>query len=399
MKKMDRLEAIIREMAQQAKQMDELNTQQEAAAAAAAPQAVTSSVKSLHVSVAPTSADISSFDLSTTDALARGVFDRRADAQPVWDEFGAVLLSTERLRFLAKLHRELVEELGLGFANPDEEHAEHFARQQTLISGQVMQTPIASIVEDSKLSNRTREVAKNLINAFRIEVGRLYTELTRGHWGNPNDDNSATKFSGTKSLVARLAAGLQALHWDTTRWGLKEPDVTALLYCTPCETAMLPRMPMRFVRYLTQPRGENKFAFLLRPEFMHSRRVEPGTLLLFRHVLPHAGTRNNPPKGQKRSGMRIVLFDMVVAKKKPAAGESQHFIWQRLLDAFGSKAPGAPLPIEYLASLRQHQLQGLDPLGHHPEEERALLRQLEKHSSPIASYLAASGSVVPQRPH
>jgi len=382
---------------------EELKRAQQAAAVAAAAAAAASSTASTarvrDTAVAPTSDDIASFELHSTGALVQGPFESSNDAQETFDTYAAVLMSTRLLREISIQHTELVEDLRLQHATADAEHQDHFARQQYLISGRVMQTPMASIASDSQLSAHLRNSAKRLTDTFRREVARLYTELTRGRWGNPMQQSSDTTFSGMKSLVARLKFGLQALHWDTIRWGVFDPDVTALLYCTPCETAMLPRIPVRFVRYLMKPPGEREFAFLLRPEFMHSRRVEPGTLLLFRHVLPHAGTSNIPLAGAKHGGLRVVLFDMVVSKKRPAAGESQHFIWQRLLDAFGSKRPNAPLPIEYLASLQQHVQMKLDPLGHHPDEEAALLSQLQERRKEIAQYLAASGRVVPNRPH
>jgi len=380
---------------------EELKRTQQAAAAAAAAAAASSfvSAKVRDTPVVPTADDIVSFERSDMGALEQGPFERCSDAQETFDTYAAVLMSTPLLREISAQHTELVEDLRLQHATDDAEHEDHFARQQYLISGRVLQTPVASIVDDSQLSAHLRNSAKQLTDTFRREVARLYTELTRGRWGNPTQENSDTTFSGMKSLVARLKFGLQALHWDTIRWGVSDSDVTALLYCTPCETAVLPRIPVRFIRHLVKPPGERDFAFLLRPEFMHSRRVDPGTLLLFRHILPHAGTANIPAADAKHGGLRVVLFDMVVSRKRPAAGESQHFIWQRLLDAFGTKRPKAPLPIEYLASLQQHVIAKLDPLGHHPEEEAALLLQLHNRRKEIAQYLAASGKFAPQRSH
>ena len=325
-------------------------------------------------------------------------FSLDAAAIATWDEYAAVLLTSDLLRAIAKQHTEMVQHLQLGFALADEEHEDHFAKQQSFISGEVVQSPIDAIAHDSAIGSDLRKAASDLVDTFRREVARIYCVLTRMQWGNPLEESSGTNFSGAKSLVATLLKGLQAVHWDTTRWSPCDPDVTALLYCTPCDTAMLPRMPVRFMRYLTAgPPGEKDLAYLLRPEFFHSRRVEPGTLLLFRHILPHAGTANIPPAGG--DGVRVVMFDMVVSRHQPATGESQHFIWQRLADAYRERRRKAPLPVEFLASLQQHIDCGLNLLAHYSQEKAAALQlKLEQRAKTIASYLAACGWIVPQCP-
>lgn len=183
---------------------------------------------------------------------------------------------------------------------------------------------------------------------------------------------------------------------------------------------------------------------MLRPEFFDRVEVQPGTLLMFRHVLPHAGTRHGARvsertvaaaevavstasaaaaapaaasgsgvtqterKGRKRTlvqsaapadspQLRVVLFDMVVDAQKRPNAEEQHFVWQRIRKAFTAPkgrskftvSAREPMPLEYLASVHEHGDLLPHPLDHEHSATFAhqVLRAIEQRKAAVEKYL------------
>ncbi len=134
---------------------------------------------------------------------------------------------------------------------------------------------------------------------------------------------------------------------------------------------------------------------MLRREFFHSVEAEPGTLLLFRHVLPHAGTKNESAD----QNLRVVLFDTVVNTIKPPEPEEQHFVWQQLEEAFRGKRQPYGSSLQFLASILQHRKETQrDPLQHHPDIAAEVEARLTAKEIEIRKYLQQADGQSPARP-
>ena len=136
-------------------------------------------------------------------------------------------------------------------------------------------------------------------------------------------------------LIANKGEGDQPIHFDTLRWqsdAEKQCTITALLYCTPSSrSTLLPcfQSPLFFPQELEV--GDSMAAHypLLDKQYFHTEEVEAGTVLFFRHGVPHAGvacTTDSP---------RVVLFDLVSADWKRLDAERQYFYWNYAEAAWG----------------------------------------------------------------
>ena len=235
--------------------------------------------------------------------------------------------------------------------------------QQTRISGGVMQT---SFVALEKLESEQDTLLAALQTAFRTEVLRQYLQL------NPSVEAETLDWSGTKVLAAPPGDGEQAIHWDSTRWSVNTPETTALLYSSDCMTARTPRFSRReqlplHIEQADPPADKQLRAqrsFLLREEYFHSVPVRAGTLFLFRHTVPHAGSRNIAQTP------RIALFDMLVPKLRPPAAEQQYFSWHYVGDSSGRSSKPY---IQHLAVNSKYA-----PLCHESAPEELRLRKIAK---------------------
>ena len=286
------------------------------------------------------------------------------DASPalLYEMMGAALFPpTAAMELVARGMRALAEQHGL---QQVAEHAPSLRRAQRVIAGGVVQTPLTTL---RKLEDEQTAMLEQLELQFHLEVTARYAQLM------PGADLSALRFSGSKALVCAPNTGEQMLHWDSTRWAPDNQEVTALLYCTPCDSARLPRfcvheqLPLELTG-ATQADHDTRASrgFLLSDDYFHSVPVLPGTLLLFRHAAPHAGTAN------RTAHNRIALFDMVVPRKDPPPASEQYFSWHYVRDAAGECSA------QFADALRANSQH--EPLGHEkPAVQKKLLQLLDSN--------------------
>lgn len=316
------------------------------AAAAAAAASAASATKSNSRSVAPDNEELvrilQARPLSTVYATA-------LDAVVPFLLNSQVALWTRALHTLSEAVRQFAIDNDL---QHDWEDSKLEAAQQR-ISGVVVQNELAKFEKLDLLPGQQATIAQ-LRELLRAEMMRIYAVLL---YSEQLYIQGRLTFWGTKILVAQLANGAQSLHWDSTSESLQREDVevTGLLYCTPCESARLPRFSRYWSeRMVSSKESGRELAFMLHPRFFHSEPVQPGTLVLFRHTLPHAGTANTDPEG-----LRIVLFDAIVGMADAPSPEQQWFEWNFLDWAFGKNSVQS-----HAAITREEKYHARHPLQH-----------------------------------
>lgn len=185
-----------------------------------------------------------------------------------------------------------------------------------------------------------------------------------------------------KALVSSKGKGMQPLHWDSSCWqdvDKSKSSVTALFYGLDCDTTLVPAYSAD--RFTPEVDQHNQLLMMARAPLLDKRlfcgaSVKAGTLLLFRHSVPHAGV-------VCRGDRRIVLFSALsrTPKELERLGETQYFEWNYIRDAFGARSP------EYKESLQKNKDLSHEPVEREPPSERRALRiwlEEKKESSEIA---------------
>lgn len=197
---------------------------------------------------------------------------------------------------------------------------------QSIIAGEVRQTVLKSDSFINKFHDLVRKSVKQVAPNSKLLEGE-------------------TQFSGAKVLVVKEGEGTQPLHFDSINWKKDDHDkcvITALFYANDSDATLLPVFPADRFHNKLEPQSlpYEVRARLLNKRYFFSARAPAGTLLLFRHSVPHAGVAAT-------ALLRVVMFDMLSKKNSPDA-EQQYFEWCYVRDAFGDRSK------EYYSSLEKN---------------------------------------------
>ena len=238
------------------------------------------------------------------------------------------------------------------------------------ISGDVTMTTMKGAYEDAKKYvhkgdlKRQKKTYRAFLAAFRAGCIDLLDRC--------GVDTDSYKWNGAKLLQAKKGKGQQALHWDSGKWSA-HPGISCLLYLSDGEySARFPRGAHDDIhpRYRAEKIRPN--AWQLMEDFFHSVPVEVGTIVVFKHSVPHGGSA-------ARGKERIVLFDELSWRKKVPNKERdrQYFIWNWARDVFGRNSE------EEMALIERHQkLVGCDPLRHEEKEDKErILKELQRRAA------------------
>lgn len=236
---------------------------------------------------------------------------------------------------------------------------------KSIIAGNVVQTALNTSNDEHKMKEpvkRKMQVTKAIQDLFqqivRTAVRRVAPDFLKVR---------AAHFTVTKMLVAEEGEGEQPLHWDSGRWQGDDDDesvISALYYPYSCDSALLPAS-FSAVDSFSQDMDQLTMmarARLLDKKYFRSIHLDDrGTLLLFRHCVPHAGAACNT------SHVRAAVFGMLTRRLKGLAPEDQCFEWCYIASAFGNRSE------EYYESLCKNQQHS--PLERESPKERAATQE------------------------
>lgn len=265
-----------------------------------------------------------------------------------WKDYGFALFQPdEGTKGLAKAVESLTQDRQLHTERP------HLKKLQTRIAGLTLQTALSGL-----RSPGVRLLKKQFRDLVRSRMAQL--------GGFPSVGGPLQlKFAGTKSLVSSFGSGEQMIHWDSHQLSVGNTSVTCILYCTDTDSTLLPRFrTLLEFPGLNVQRNDPSRAFLLDRNFFHSVPVKAGSLLLFRHFVPHAGVRSN-----SRDQHRVLLFDMFTHSHHDMPNPNQqYFHWHFLRDSFGRNSK------EFLNAISDATADKFTPLTRETSaEEEALL--------------------------
>jgi hypothetical protein len=267
---------------------------------------------------------------------------RRYDYTLFWDEELAAI--AEELRTIVARRKWLVR-LASDPARPAG------VEQVALAGGTIMTRYDSFAVEE-------REVV--LREAFHTAVVRLLDSV------GVNADGQSRTWVNTQVLVAEKGNGAQMLHNDSA---CCEPHhigsvQSCLLFCAPVsQCTMLPRFPREYSRLLGAVHQDTALRravlALLDSELYHSVGVRAGTLVVFQHSTPHAGSANCSSKH-----LRTVLFDerCVLSVEAELHKQQQFFQWHWYRDAYRTQQ-NRGRSREYFHALKEAKARGFDPIG------------------------------------
>jgi hypothetical protein len=293
--------------------------------------------------------------------------------------YGQVALRTPALVALAEAVATLNTLLNLGTRHD----ISGMQEAQSNISGDVTMTSLALLQQALPGVELTVSLLQGY---FRAEMQRFYVVLMwsaytcsyyRGHLG----------FLGTQILVAKHMEGQQLIHTDSLKDKMGHAEVTCLLYAGDCMSVRTPRYSLFWAARLHRHKRSARAASMLQQdEFSHSVSVSAGTVVLFRHMLFHGGSRNLDAEKH-----RVVMFDAMVDTRNGNRPDSdqQRFRWQWFEWAFGYGRP------ETLAAIQRDVDTKLQPLRHVMDEEAEQRRQcLSKQTHQVYSTIAAQDRAV-----
>ena len=289
--------------------------------------------------------------------------------QQCWNDFGFCLIKpdTEMIE-LANYITELV--TARKFDRMSKQS--RLKRIQTIIAGGTIQTNVFTLRAKAVLESR-----------------ELLRRILRHHWAQLNQlpHTVGNRFSGTKTLVSSYGRGEQMLHWDSSHFSIEHPDTTCIVFCTPCNSTLLPRfstlqqlpkagLPVGNAANASEMRERS---FLLtetdannKPAFFDSVPVESGTILFFRHYVPHAGVANDIPDSR-----RVLLFDMLAPSKSMPNANQQYFYWHYLREAYGESSQ------QFISAVLDNWHH--DPTGRElPAEADRILELLRKYCNSLS---------------
>lgn len=235
-------------------------------------------------------------------------------------------------------------------------------QRQTTIAGGTVQTDLLAL---------RHAVAVKLRNDYRVLVREFWCGLMASHgrtW-------TGMQFGDVKSLISMPGFGEQMIHFDSQHFSTDFVDTTGVLYCSDTNGTLLPSYSalkeFDFNMLNTEESiKQNKAALYSRSVLLTDRRyfrslpVKAGTLVLFRHPVPHAGV-NNPSV----SVPRTLLFTTIHETGKVPSGAQQYFYWHWLRDVYGFDSP------EFLDALIDEE-KAHQPLLREASHTEAMLRPM-----------------------
>lgn len=275
-----------------------------------------------------------------------------------WKEHGwALIPPTVATRKIAAQFEEMVEQKKLYTTTPQTLKN----KVQSIIAGSVVQSVLA---QTDPVVVAVREVA---LAAAKVVAPAFFKAPPRTK--KKQEKAEVSWVGSSKSLVSSKGAGMQPIHWDSPRWqgdDEKECAISVLFYGLDCDTTLVSAFSAdRFTPEMDQQLMMAR-APLLDKRLFCSASVKAGTMLLFRHSVPHAGVTCTADR-------RIVLFGMLTREPKGLAAEDQYFEWNYIRDAFGARSS------EYEARLNKNIQLGHEPLQRESlKEQKALQEWLEQ---------------------
>ena len=237
------------------------------------------------------------------------------------------------------------------------------------ISGDVMMTTMAGAFEEAKEFVHAGDLQRQKLNydrfldSFRDGCLNL---LRRCGVAVSN-----YKWNGAKLLQAKHGRGLQALHWDSGKWSTHQ-GISCLLYLTDGEySARFPRGPHSEIHPRFAAAKVRPHAWQLEEQYFHSVPVQAGTIVVFKHSVPHGGTA-------AQGAERLVLFDELSwgAPVPDKDRDRQYFIWNWARDVFGINSD------EEMQLIEWHQKRpGCDPLRHEEQDKERINMELSRRAA------------------